>query len=69
MANSWRESIFSLAIYFSELPNYDICQVNFGKLSEMLKKANAHACGPSGVANAHALVEAWQNDNRFRLVV
>jgi hypothetical protein len=36
MANSWRESIFSLAIYFSELPNHDICQVNFGKLLEML---------------------------------
>jgi hypothetical protein len=31
MANSWRESIFLLAIYFSELPNHDICQVNFGK--------------------------------------
>jgi hypothetical protein len=29
MANSWRESIFSLAIYFSESPNHDICQVNF----------------------------------------
>jgi hypothetical protein len=25
MANSWREFIFSLAIYFSELPNHDIC--------------------------------------------
>jgi hypothetical protein len=36
MANSWRESIFSLAIYFSELPNHDIYQVNFGKLLEML---------------------------------
>jgi hypothetical protein len=32
MANSWRESIFLLAIYFSELLNHDICQVNFGKL-------------------------------------
>jgi hypothetical protein len=36
MANSWRESIFLLAIHFSELPNHDICQVNFGKLLEML---------------------------------
>jgi hypothetical protein len=36
MTNSWRESIFSLAIYFSKLPNHDICQVNFGKLLEML---------------------------------
>jgi hypothetical protein len=36
MANSWRESIFLLAIYFSKLPNHDICQVNFGKLLEML---------------------------------
>jgi hypothetical protein len=36
MTNSWRESIFSLAIYFSELPNHDICQVNFDKLLEML---------------------------------
>jgi hypothetical protein len=31
-----RETIFSLAIYFSMLPNHDICQVNFGKLLEML---------------------------------
>jgi hypothetical protein len=29
MANSWRESIFSLAIYFIKLPNHDICQRNF----------------------------------------
>jgi hypothetical protein len=36
MANSWRGSIFSLVIYFSKLPNHDICQVNFGKLLEML---------------------------------
>jgi hypothetical protein len=36
MANSWRESIFSLAIYFNELLNHDICQVNFGKLLEIL---------------------------------
>jgi hypothetical protein len=36
MTNSWRETIFSLAIYFSNLPNHDICQVNFGKLLEML---------------------------------
>jgi hypothetical protein len=36
MVNSWRESIFLLAIYFSELPNHNICQVNFGKLLEML---------------------------------
>jgi hypothetical protein len=36
MANSWRESIFSLVIYLSKLPNHDICQVNFGKLLEML---------------------------------
>jgi hypothetical protein len=35
MTNSWRESIFSLVIYFSELPNHDICQVNFDKLLEM----------------------------------
>jgi hypothetical protein len=25
MANFWRKSIFSLAIYFSKLPNHDIC--------------------------------------------
>jgi hypothetical protein len=37
MTNSWRESIFSLAIYFSKLPNHDICQVNFGKLLEMIE--------------------------------
>jgi hypothetical protein len=36
MANSWRESIFSLAIYFSKLSNQDICQVNFGKLLDMM---------------------------------
>jgi hypothetical protein len=37
MANSWRESIFSFAIYFSKLSSHDICQVNFGKLLEFLK--------------------------------
>jgi hypothetical protein len=36
MANSWREFIFSLAIYFSKLPNHDIFQVNFDELLEML---------------------------------
>jgi hypothetical protein len=36
MTNSWKESIFSLVIYFTELPNHDICQVNFDKLLEML---------------------------------
>jgi hypothetical protein len=36
MTNYWRDFIFSLAIYFSELPNHDICQVNFAKLLEML---------------------------------
>jgi hypothetical protein len=38
MANSWRESIFLLTIYFSKLPNHDICQVNFGKLLKMTTK-------------------------------
>jgi hypothetical protein len=32
MVNYWRESIFSLDIYFKELLNHKICQVNFGKL-------------------------------------
>jgi hypothetical protein len=36
MTNYWRESIFSLGIYFRELLNHKICQVNFGKLLEML---------------------------------
>ena len=36
MANSWRWSSFWLGIYFSKLPNHKICQVNFGKLLEML---------------------------------
>jgi hypothetical protein len=43
MANSRRESIFSLVIYFSKLPNHDICQVNFSKLLEMLKVGLFHS--------------------------
>jgi len=34
--NYWREPIFNLAYYFSNLPKHNICQVNFGKLLEML---------------------------------
>jgi hypothetical protein len=36
MTNYWRYKIISLGIYFTHLSNHKICQVNFGKLLEML---------------------------------
>jgi hypothetical protein len=44
IANSWRGYIFSLVIYLSKLPNHDICQVNFGKLLEMLFTNSEQCC-------------------------
>jgi hypothetical protein len=36
MSNTWRYALFLLPILFWELPNHKICQLEFGKLLEML---------------------------------
>ena len=55
MVNYWKESIFSLAIYFRKLPNHDICQVNFSKLLEMLSSRIMIVWGSSLLCKRHFL--------------
>jgi hypothetical protein len=57
MANSRRKSIFLLAIYFSDLSNHDICQVNFDKLLKMLLRLQcvASQASPQILQGEHSL--------------